>query len=210
MAAVKNALEILGQKMVVTAEQASLALHLPTPAEAAVRWHLSTLRECALQNQSEEAIWRLFFYCGSSYADLLERFGWDFEHQPSFMDQSWCRNSTERWLTEKAESGFYLLNFLRNIECLNRPDQDERIAALGDKYARASDIVVCETHFTNFVTHDGEVLLYNWNHNGTTKSGKAYIGVGCYPNDVGMQLSRIYPKAKGSDVSFVIQRRPDF
>ncbi|HDQ22817.1 MAG TPA: hypothetical protein ENN28_02460 [Candidatus Uhrbacteria bacterium] len=161
----EQAINILGQNKVITAEQAAKAWSIEEPQNAAIRYSEATLLTCAEQNKSGED-WRLVYCHGLSLREQRDKRGTSQNSQPCFYKGNtwWLEHSEDKWASHKAQTGYYLINFRGQFSDMNWNEQEQEITKLGKEYERCHEAVFNETILTIFMVNNGERIAEDWWH----------------------------------------------
>ncbi len=161
------ALKIMGNRKVLTADQAAKAWNQPVPQNVPIRYSEATLRECAEQNRSAGTDWRLVYVFGLSFREQRQMKGIDIKRQPCFYgldwNDWWLKKEEDEWATPKPEPGYYLIDFNGRWGETSWNDQETEIRKLGSDYERTHEAVVSESILSIYQTTQ-ERLLENWYH----------------------------------------------
>ncbi|MFA6081970.1 MAG: hypothetical protein WC773_00950 [Patescibacteria group bacterium] len=176
---IDEAIEILSGEMVVTAQQARQALGEEDFGRSIdlLLFSADTLRQCAGQNQQNEADWRLMFDPGISLAAMRQLFGTNgAKREPHFYRNRWWLKPGNEWACSSRSPRYHLLNFARNHTRNRWGDQPERCAK---GVVRANEAVVTAVCFANCIVHNDERLLgewYHWGWHGVSKDKHVAVG----------------------------------
>lgn len=189
-----RALNILGDRKVMTAEQAALAWKRSVPENAPIRYSEDTLRQCAELNRTAGTDWRLVYIFGLSLRDQHQLRGDNPNHQPCFYKNWdwWLKKPEDYWATQKPEPGYYLIDFNGRWGSTSWDRQEQKIAKLGPSYERAHKAVISEAVFSSYQTYQ-EHLLENWYHWGRSlDSYGGRVSVGLFDRD-GLNVYGYHP-----------------
>lgn len=194
-----RALSILGDRKVLTADQASKAQNQPVPENVPIRYSEATLRECAEQNRTAGTDWRLVYVFGLSLREQREMKGVNSDHQPCFYNLDWwLKKEEDDWATQKPESGYHLTDFNGRWGRTSWQNQENEIKKLGSDYERTHEAVVSESILSIYQTTQ-ERLLENWYHWGKNRdSCGSRVCVGGFGQG-GLDVDGYSPDWGGSD-----------
>lgn len=160
-----HAIEILGDRRVITAAQANAAWNQPPSTNFQIRYSDEVLREAAESNARGETDFRLAYINAISLREMQLIVGTSTKRQPCFYKGStwWLEDREDKWAMERPEAGYYLVDFKGRFARISWHSQEKEIARLGDSYERAHEAVVAEAIISIFQIHQ-ERLLENWWH----------------------------------------------
>jgi len=155
----ERAMGILGKGRVVTAEEAAQKWGEPSDVKIvrptwdqplAVFPSKEILVQCAKENRTGNADWRLTDVSGLSFWEQRDIRGVNTGYQPCFNERSLRlrMESEDSWTTQRIESGYRLLNFNPCFFDMFWEDQTDAIANLGACYERAQEQAVAEALFS--------------------------------------------------------------
>ena len=212
---IENAIEILGEKKVITAEQSAKAWELQVPADMMIRYSERTLRKCAEQNSSGKADWRLIYINGFSLWRQSEIHGFNANEQPCFYifdpsyDCPWLRPYELFWTGKEHEAGYYLINMMPQFNDMTWEDQEQAISDLGQEYSRCQEAIFGEALLTIFLVNDHERIAEDWYHWGPTASGGQYNYIGGFDMS-GLRIYRSWGNTTCADWFAVVLLMFDF
>jgi len=182
--AINDCLDILGDKKVVTAEQAAELWRFSPPANVPVHYALETLESCAKKNQ-QGCKWWLVYINGLSLLKQREIIGTDSKHSPYFFDfdeEWWERESNEEWVAYKfPHEGYYLFDLSGDFGSKDFFGQDLYIDSRrrqGEKVIRTDVQILCEALASIYYTH--HFMPMDCSHRGDkldSQNSRSRIGV---------------------------------
>lgn len=176
-----RAVNILGNRKVLTAEQAAKARNQKAPENASIRYSEAVLRECAEQNRTAGTDWRLVYVFGLSLREQRKQVGTGLNG--FYNTDWWLEKKEDGWSTEEPHASYYLIDFNGRWGMTNWANQEAEIQKLGLNFERAHEAVVSEAILSIF-QNTGERLLENWYHWGRSLTSYGYrVYVGCFGRD---------------------------
>lgn len=174
-----KASQILGSQKVITAEQAAKAWGVRVEQQPRVLYDEATLKQCAQENASNRANWRLIYIHGFSLRRQREIIGTDYNRQPSFYDNDWWMEpNEENWSTQKTATGYVLIDFRGRFGNKTWFEQEDLVEALGPEFRRTHEATIVEAIFTTFKVTSHRLLQdwYHWGVSQVSHGNRAYVG----------------------------------
>jgi hypothetical protein len=156
IATIPEAMKILGDDRVITAQDVYKVRGIPVRLEPVPQFLAITLEKCAKQNKRGEAQWYLVYIIGESLVGLFDRYGSNSDCQPCFLDQDiWStemRGTLPKWATTCCDSGYRLINFRLKSTEQSFDVQARELKQFGAEYERITENVLVEGLFTLYQT----------------------------------------------------------
>lgn len=179
----KEALEILGEREVVTVSQAGRAWSHDFSIGGLLPYRTETLLKCAAQNLENQHHWMLINVIGFSFWEQRLRMGTNRNRPPYFVafpcpDFYPAPNDSTEWRTAKHASGYRLINFYPWIvhNGIGRKDLEQVLRHMDKRFEAAPVSLISEALFSVFLTH-GTVPLHQ-----TFGDLSRHVGVGQGPD----------------------------
>lgn len=175
LTSVTRARQILGHYKVISSFHASQAWGKKADSRFPIRYSEATLRECAEQNATGEADWRLVFCNGLSLRQQREiqgatRFGG--KKQPCFAKLDWwLKSKADAWASKSLDAGYRLVDVRPRFAGEHWETQQKLILALGEQFERCDEHVFAEVIQTIFLmSKKSERIAESWYHWGNQES----------------------------------------
>lgn len=194
-----TAIELLGQANIVTPEQNVATFGQPlSKDEPVVCPIIEQIKKCAAQNKAGTHKWILAYASALSFHDQHRILGTDCNRPPNYCpgvdrflkipeDRKW----DFKWVEEKPEAGYYLLDMTPRWNLTNHGDQDGNIG--WPDYTRADERVFAQAVLAYQKT-TGQLLFDNVYHWGKTHIGPfgragSYLRVGLLEKGLSLDTS---------------------